>query len=79
MNSLPSRAQAQCMIFKELEAIVKEAGNTIVKAIQQHPVAGLCVFGLVLTSPFLYAVSKGHGLEIEVGILNMKTTGAITQ
>lgn len=79
MNSLPSRAQTQSMILKELEAIVKEAGSTIVKAFQQHPVAGLCVFGLALTSPFLYAVSKGHGLEIQVGILNMKTTGAITQ
>lgn len=79
MNSLPSRAQTQSMISKEFEAIAKEAGNAIVKAIQQHPVAGLCVFGLALTSPFLYAVSRGHGLEIQVGILNMKTTGAITQ
>ena len=79
MNSLPSHAQTLSIISKEFEAIAKEAGNAIVKAIKHHPVAGLCVFGLALTSPFLYAVYKGHGLELKVGILNMRTTGAVTQ
>ena len=74
MSNLLGSEQMRSVVPEAFAAIAKEAGKAVVNAIQNHPIAGLCVFGFALTSPFLYAVYKGHGLEMQVGILSLKTT-----
>ena len=77
MSNLQNGEQTRSVISKELAAIAKEVGNTIAKAIQKHPVAGLCICGVALSSPFIYAVYKGDNLEMQLGIFSMKTSKSV--
>lgn len=45
MSNFPNQVQTRSVISKEFEGITKEEGNTIVEAIQRHPVAG----GVIIT------------------------------